>query len=502
MAPVVLHPHSCKYCEKIAFDREHRTPHRLDYESPSDRHEAKALFDFTLVDLVKASGNGCRLCSWILDEECITLENVSTNSSQIADARLRKAMEQAAMWIPTMFPSCPEQTMRRLVTERPEDFENMCLFLGSQDDADILRVEFFGLWDRANKRIAFRTRRGFRVQASEGNPAAAYITTRPIDNEPGSLETAAKISLWRDSCLKEHNDSCPTLSSAFVPKRLIKVQDSNGSDCLRLCETQHLAHSPYIPLSYCWGKDQAITLTTATVSAWMESIPYVQLPRTLQDAITICRNLKVPFLWVDALCIIQDDDRDRSQQIAQMPQIYRNGYITIAAASASDASKGFLHKRYSPNLETLAFTLPYVCPNSERGDITIFSLDRDSDSNPLDTRAWTLQDHLLSPRMLEFSENQVRWLCRGSLDKPGWTNGWVMMIERDFSMKNILPREVFNRVFNIARPVSQVDDETNLRGSKSDWYSLIESIYTPQAHKANGSNLGFVRTCERVQRRA
>lgn len=168
MAPVVLHPHSCKYCEKIVFDREHRTPHRFNYESLCDSHEDKALFDFTLVDLVKASGNGCRLCSWILDEECITLENVSANYRQIADDGLRKVIEQSAMWIPAMFPPCPEQTMRRLVTERPEDFENMCLFLGAQDNADILRVDFFGLWDRANKRIAYRTRRGFRVQASEG----------------------------------------------------------------------------------------------------------------------------------------------------------------------------------------------------------------------------------------------------------------------------------------------------------------------------------------------
>lgn len=172
MAPVVLHPHSCKYCEKIVFDREHRTPAGLNHDrSPRDSHdakmEAKALFDFTLVDLVKASGNGCQLCSWILDEECITLENVPAYCSEIANDELREAMEQAAMWIPEVIPSCPEQTMRRLATERPEDFENLCLFLGTQDDADILRVEFFGLWDRANKRISYRTRRGFRVQASE-----------------------------------------------------------------------------------------------------------------------------------------------------------------------------------------------------------------------------------------------------------------------------------------------------------------------------------------------
>lgn len=53
-----------------------------------------------------------------------------------------------------------------------------------------------------------------------------------------------------------------------------------------------------------------------------------------------------------------------------------------------------------------------------------------------------------------------------------------MMTESDSSKENIfLPREVFNRVFNIARSASQVDDETNLRGRKRDWYSLVQ-VYT------------------------
>ncbi|KAK7184485.1 hypothetical protein PSPO01_09519 [Paraphaeosphaeria sporulosa] len=435
--------------------------------------EAKVLFDFAFVDLIEASNNGCRLSSWILDEECITLETASAQCGEIADARLRKSMQQAIMWVDALIPCVPEQTLRRLAVERPGNFENMYLFLGAQDDIDISRVEFFGLWDRDNKEIAYRTRRGFRVQASEGDRAAEYITTRPIDDEPGSLETAAKISLWRDSCIKDHNDSCPTFSAAFVPKRLIEVLDSDGSDCLHLCETQHLAHSPYIPLSYCWGKDQTITSTKATISEWLRSIPYHRLPRTIQDAITVCRNLKVRFLWVDALCIIQDDDRDRPQQIAQMPQIYRNGHMTIAAASASDASKGFLYRRTAPNSETPAFTLPYVCPDSTRGSITIFCLDRTS--KPLDTRAWTLQERLLSPRLLEFSEHQVRWLCRGSLDKPGWTNGWVMADEIDSTSKNILPKEVFDRVFDITRSASQRDSKIDLKENKRDWYSLVRA---------------------------
>ncbi|PPJ52571.1 hypothetical protein CBER1_10853 [Cercospora berteroae] len=380
--------------------------------------------------------------------------------------------------------------MRQLANRRPDNFEHLCLYLGVKD-ADIEKVEFFGLWDRVSRQLRHRTRRGFRVQVSEGrfllervavssisdlladNPAASYIPTRPIDDEPGSSETFAKIAAWRSSCLQGHNGSCPHPSSRFMPRRLVEVQDSAGSDCLRLCETRDIGHSLYIALSYCWGNDQAVTSTTSTLSTWMESIPYKQLPQTLKDAVTVCRNLHVRFLWVDALCIIQDDDRDRSQQIAMMPQIYRNGHVTIAAASAADATEGFLRKRHLPLSETPAFNLPHVCPNSQRSYITLFCLEKKS--NPLDARAWTMQERLLSPRTLEFSMDQVRWLCRGSLNQRGWTHGGLIQPEYDYTQPSILPREVFDRVFDIAQPLPEVDDVAQPRGAKEDWYRLVQA---------------------------
>ncbi|PIA89190.1 hypothetical protein CB0940_06888 [Cercospora beticola] len=488
MAPIILRPHSCEHCEKIVFDRTIRPPPPSN--SPrtwDDLHDsndadlrARTLPDFTLAHLLEGSEDGCELCSWILNDECITLETIAGLCSWIADDMLRKSMEQASMWVTSLIPSTPEQTTRALANEKPKDFEKMCLFLGAKIDADILRVEFFGLWDPDGNQIVCRTRHGFRVQVPEDSPAAAYVTTRPIDDEAGSSETFAKISLWRATCLQEHHDSCPTPNSTFVPKRLVEVQDADGFDCLRLRETEHVGHPPYIPLSYCWGDDQAIISTRTTVSTWMKSIPYDHLPQTLKDAITACRNLQVRFLWVDALCIVQDDDQDRSQQIALMPQIYRNGQLTIAAASAADAREGFLHRRQLPNSETTAFTLPYVCPDAEKSHITLYRLDERS--SPLDTRAWTMQERLLSPRTLEFSNHQVRWLCRGCLDQPGWTDGWLMKPEVDSRQHNILPKEVFGRAFNTAQLVPQTNNLTDPKASKKDWYALVRA-YTHRALK-------------------
>jgi hypothetical protein len=230
-------------------------------------------------------------------------------------------------------------------------------------------------------------------------------------------------------------------------------------------------------LSYCWGGDQIIKSTVNQISYWRRAIPYEQLPKTLQDAVIICRHLNVRFLWIDAICIIQDDDLDRAQQIAQMPQIYRNGYLTIAAASASNAAQGFLEQRDTPNSETPAFKLPYYFQDGQQGAVTIFQ--HESHTSPLDTRAWTLQERLLSPRTLEFSTSQVRWICRKSRDQCGWTDGGRAQPEYYSERQDLLPNDVFNRVFEITQPLDKqsagVDSNHNDDTAKKDWYRLVRA---------------------------
>jgi Heterokaryon incompatibility protein (HET) len=82
-----------------------------------------------------------------------------------------------------------------------------------------------------------------------------------------------------------------------------------------------------------------------TLKRWTQAIPFIDLSQSIQDAISVTRQLGIPFLWVDSLCIIQDDPDDRAKEIAKMPQIYKKAYCTISTASAGASHQGFLQSR-------------------------------------------------------------------------------------------------------------------------------------------------------------
>jgi hypothetical protein len=101
----------------------------------------------------------------------------------------------------------------------------------------------------------------------------------------------------------------------------------------------------YVALSYCWGQDQTVKTTRNTLPAHLMSIDKAQLPRTIQDAITVCRNLDFRYLWVDSLCIVQDGP-DVHREVANMAHYYGGASLTIAAASAANCSEGFSRQQH------------------------------------------------------------------------------------------------------------------------------------------------------------
>lgn len=138
------------------------------------------------------------------------------------------------------------------------------------------------------------------------------------------------------------------------------------------------------------------------------------LPSTFQDAVSLTRSLKMRYLWIDSLCIIQDDRQDWRIESSRMCDMYSNAYLTIAAAAASDDSQGFLRQRRSklaclepiyPNQEAIRF---FLQPDKANNYYYMDACD-----GPLHSRAWTLQERLLSRRVLGFASNQMYWECRG-----------------------------------------------------------------------------------------
>jgi hypothetical protein len=136
---------------------------------------------------------------------------------------------------------------------------------------------------------------------------------------------------------------------------------------VKLVNTGYGELQPYVALSYCWGTGQTlITTTRENLATHRDEIPFERLPRTITDAITITRDLSIQFLWVDALCIVQDslDGEDWQRESAKMGSIYGNAYATIAAEISEKCTDGFSNERNRARAAPLQET-PFRLPNGE-----------------------------------------------------------------------------------------------------------------------------------------
>jgi hypothetical protein len=96
----------------------------------------------------------------------------------------------------------------------------------------------------------------------------------------------------------------------------------------------------YVTLSHCWGEKHIVTTTKESLTRRKEGIEVSLLPKTFSDAILITRKLRFRYLWIDSLCIIQDDEADWQLESKKMAKIYENSALTISASAAHDAEYG------------------------------------------------------------------------------------------------------------------------------------------------------------------
>ncbi|RYP08677.1 hypothetical protein DL765_008700 [Monosporascus sp. GIB2] len=144
------------------------------------------------------------------------------------------------------------------------------------------------------------------------------------------------------------------------------------------------------------------------------------LPQTLQDAIIATRGLGLKYLWVDALCIIQDDEEDFSRELPHMAEIYNSAYVTISASTAATCHDGFLQPR---QLKYKPIRLLASCPNGDRGFVLLMHdhLENAQELDAIHKRGWTLQEHLLAPRLLVFGPLRMQFICLTRTDCDGGT---------------------------------------------------------------------------------
>lgn len=241
--------------------------------------------------------------------------------------------------------------------------------------------------------------------------------------EPESEDAWNQITAWYTECREKHDD-CRLSRTTQGPGRLLYIGNGplDDSHTIRLVICDFDAVPEYVALSHCWGsgKNKPPQTTRENITEHLSEIKIASLSRTFRDAVAVCRRLKEQYLWIDSLCIIQDDAGDKAIEIPRMQAIYEGAALTITAMSARDGRGGcWVPARHEFHLPTgqgtsikLAFhrRLESMCqhaPFLETG------LDRDlSAKYPLATRKWTLQERVLSRRILHFTANDLVWECR------------------------------------------------------------------------------------------
>lgn len=254
-----------------------------------------------------------------------------------------------------------------------------------------------------------------------------------------------RFSEFDSSCFPWEDTDAP------LPHRVLAIY----TDHAKLVETKEGQKGCYVALSHCWGnsENQPLKTTKENYAERLAGIPLKDLPKTFRDAVKVTKHIRVKYLWIDSLCIIQDDIEDWKQEAANMGAVYEYARLTIAATDARDSTEGCfvtarqdledIHERIKAlrakiitemsaiveevNTDKPSFVQRTSPPNSSR--ITVQSIGRNNvpvtihfaatpwqNYHPyytrLGSRAWARQEWFLSRRMLFFTHGGISWKCR------------------------------------------------------------------------------------------
>jgi hypothetical protein len=297
-------------------------------------------------------------------------------------------------------------------------------------------------------------RQNYRAQAQSNQTIHDNRTIPPEDKK--EILTASDLP----SRLLEIYPLRCGLKKTGLGVQLINVGEAGRSLQKTICK------SGFVSLSYCWGGEQSFQLNRTTQAGLEKGVAATTLPKTLQDAIEVANNLALRYIWIDVLCILQDKPLDIATEIARMPIYYGANTVTLCAASADRVSQGFLAERSENSYDFGPFQIQYTTPKGH----SFFQLfrERSMDVEPIAGRAWTLQESLLSRRLLIFSSRQLFWHCmhigRGC---AGW-HGEVPLHARLRPLIDV--RQIVPRV----HPISALN---NLSSSRL-WDALVEDYTT------------------------
>ncbi|KAK5662109.1 hypothetical protein OQA88_8014 [Cercophora sp. LCS_1] len=215
----------------------------------------------------------------------------------------------------------------------------------------------------------------------------------------------ARFKHWIEHCGRRHY-KCHVPSRGLTSAQQIRLIDVRDWRIVTAALDEK-----YIALSYVWGSDAKPILTNDRLLnlSLVDGLKGLDLPKTISDAMRLVRDLGERYLWVDSVCIVQDDEVDKLQQLSVMADVYESADIVVVAAAGQDAEvglPGLYGSRRRPQLqqaETIG-GVEFITTQPDIQEVLRWSV--------WNSRGWTFQESILSNRALIFTEGLVYWSCQ------------------------------------------------------------------------------------------
>ncbi|OAK94884.1 HET-domain-containing protein [Phaeosphaeriaceae sp. SRC1lsM3a] len=240
-------------------------------------------------------------------------------------------------------------------------------------------------------------------------------TPEPKDDHTGSESNLQLAQFWAHDCLSAHKECARGSvfsSPPALPSRVVDVEDLENP---YLLVTQGQRDN-YLTLSYCWGQGKRLLTTKESLTSSQRMLPTDdQIPATFRDAFAVTKALGFRYIWIDALCILQDDFQDLQIELGRMGEIYQCSTITIFASKGGSTDSGLFTKRDGQLYKPCNTVIKQALKDGFRRIEVAFVHPQQEFDDPLTERGWVLQEQILAQRQLIFTPHEMRWTCKARI---------------------------------------------------------------------------------------
>lgn len=311
---------------------------------------------------------------------------------------------------------------------------------------------------------------------SKNTPFSGDFADWPPDINHSPVEIIRITQKLLSNCLENHEYCGLSVTQQHeageLPSRVISIQDDGGVLSAKLVETKGLKGT-YCALSHCWGAEDnhPPKTTRENIKHHLASIPWSYLPSTFRDALNLVSALGLQYIWIDSLCIIQDDKRDWEHEAVRMSSVYRKAFLVIAAVNSKDSTEGLV----GPQLPLPIFRCPITVHNGPDQSIQQANMlpipggSNPSVEGPLQERAWAFQEWYLGRRIVFFTSKGVKWKCneveldtRGNFRDLGLyeTFSWLHCLTYYSEKKLTVPSDRIIALHGIAEKLKEDRDDS------------------------------------------